>query len=366
MNTSNKVEIVSAKNDTMKAAVWHGHKDVRIQEVPVPVPGPDQILIRVDYAGICGTDRHEYVGPNFIPTIKPHRLTGRTAPLIIGHEFSGTVAAFGKNVKQYVLGEPVTANGSLACGTCEMCRNGRYNICRKLGFVGVGDDGCFAEYLTVDADKVFRIPEGVTQRQAAVAEPLACGIHATHLAGDLFGKRAMVVGAGIIGIGALYGAKLAGAKDILVVGRSEHKRSLIESIGGVYLNAAQEDFMDFLEVWSSGDLADVVYECAGTQETMDLCIPACKPGGIIMVMGVFEKPPTVDLNTLQEAERRIFTSQAHVNEIGETLEYMAAGKIHADELITKEILLEDLVEEGFEELIRHSSQHVKVLIRINE
>jgi (R,R)-butanediol dehydrogenase/meso-butanediol dehydrogenase/diacetyl reductase len=247
-----------------------------------------------------------------------------------------------------------------------MCRRGRYNICRKLGFVGVGDDGCFAEYLVVDADKVFRIPEGVTQRQAAVAEPLACGIHAAHLAGDLFGKRVVVIGVGIIGIGALYGAKLAGAKDILVVGRSEHKRPLVEAIGGLYLNAAAENLMDFLEIWSEGQLADVVYECAGTQDTLDLCIPACKPGGIIMVMGVFEKPPTMDLNTLQEAERRIFTSQAHVNEIGETLDYMASGKINADALITKEILLEDLVAEGFEELIRNSSQHVKVLIRINE
>lgn len=349
----------------MKAAVWHGYKDVRIEEVPIPAPGAEQILIRVDYAGICGTDRHEYTGPNFIPTARPHRLTGRTAPLIIGHEFSGTVAALGKNAKEYVCGEAVTANGSLTCGTCEMCRNGRYNICRKLGFMGVGDDGCFAEYLTVDTDKVFRIPEGVTRRQAAVAEPLACGIHAAHLIGDLSGKSVAVIGAGIIGIGAFHGAKLAGAREVLVVGRSEQKRGVIERNGGRYLNTTDVDLATYVEEWSGGRLADVVYECAGTQETMDLCIPVCKPGGTIMVMGVFEKPPVVDMNTLQEAERKILTSQAHVNEIGEALELMARGKIDADELITKEILLEELVEEGFEELIRHSSQHIKILIRIN-
>ncbi|MDD3864211.1 MAG: alcohol dehydrogenase catalytic domain-containing protein [Eubacteriales bacterium] len=350
----------------MKAAVWHGYKDVRIQDVPIPVPGPDQVLIRINYAGICGTDRHEYVGPNFIPTTKPHRLTGRKAPLIIGHEFSGTVAALGDSVEGYVCGEAVTANGSLTCGSCEMCQSGRYNICKKLGFVGVGDDGCFAEYLTVDADKVFRIPEGVTQRQAAVAEPLACGIHATHLVGDLMGKRVVVVGAGIIGIGAFYGAKLAGAREVLVVGRSEEKRSVIEQNGGRYLNTTDKDLNRYVEEWSDGQLADVVYECAGTQETLDLCIPVCKPGGTIMVMGVFEKPPAVDMNTLQEAERKILTSQAHINELGEALAYIAQGKINADELITKEVLLDDLVEEGFEELILHSSQHIKILIRINE
>ena len=350
----------------MKAAVWHGYKDVRIQEVPIPVPGPNQVLIKVDYAGICGTDRHEYVGPNFIPTTKPHRLTGRTAPLIIGHEFSGRIAALGDNVKEYACGDAVTANGSLTCGTCEMCRSGRYNICKKLGFVGVGDDGCFAEYLTVDSDKIFRIPEGVTQRQAALAEPLACGIHATHLVGDLTGKLTVVIGAGIIGIGAFYGAKLAGAREVLVVGRNEQKRSVIEQNGGRYLNTADVDLNTFVEQWSGGQLADVVYECAGTQETLDLCIPICKPGGIVMVMGVFETPPMVDINTLQEAERKILTSQAHVNELGEALAYIAQGQIDTDALITKEVLLDDLVEEGFEELIRHSSQHIKILIRINE
>ncbi len=354
------------KEGRMKAAVWHGHKDVRIEKVPVPAPGPNQILIRVDYAGICGTDRHEYAGPNFIPTLTPHRLTGRTAPLIMGHEFSGRVEAVGSDVRGYEKGEAVTANGSLTCGVCEMCRNGRYNICRKLGFLGVGDDGCFAEYVTVDADKVFRIPKGVTQRQAAVAEPLACGIHAAHLVGDLNGKLVVVIGAGIIGIGAFYGAKLAGAKEVLVVGRNDHKREIIERIGGRYLNTTDRDLNRYVEEWSDGQLADVVYECAGTQETLDLCIPVCKPGGTIMVMGVFETPPRVDLNTLQEAERKILTSQAHINEIGEALACIEQGKIDAEELITKEIRLENLVEEGFEELLRNSGRHVKVLIHISE
>lgn len=348
----------------MKAAVWHGYKDVRIEEVPIPVPGPDQLLIRVNYAGICGTDRHEYVGPNFIPTEKPHRLTGRTAPLIMGHEFSGTVESAGENVKGFTKGEAVTANGTLACGICEMCESGRYNICRKLGFMGVGDDGCFAEYVVAKADQVFRIPQGVSQRQAAVAEPLACGIHATNLIGDIKGKLAVVIGTGIIGIGAFYGARLAGAKEVLVVGRNENKRALIEANGGCYINTTQKNLNDFVEEWSGGRLADVVYECVGSQETLDACIPICKPGGIIMVMGVFETPPVLDMNTLQEAERRIFTSQAHVHEISTALEHIARGNIDADALITKEVELDDLVEEGFEELIKNASRHIKVVIKI--
>ncbi len=356
----------------MKAAVWHGYKDVRIEDKPIPVPGPGQIRIRVDYAGICGTDRHEYVGPNFIPVTKPHRLTGRTAPLIIGHEFSGRVDALGEGVEGWSAGQPVTANGSLTCGVCEPCRSGRYNICRKLGFVGVGDDGCFAEYLVVDADKCFAIPEGVTQKQAAVAEPLACGIHAAHLLEVLGGVRdklVVIVGPGIIGIGAFYGAKLAGARKILVIGRGEEKRAVIEGHGGEFLNTSllehgAEDVPSFVEQWSGGALADVVYECAGTQATMDLCVPICKPGGAIMVMGVFGKKPVVDMNTIQEAERIVMTSQAHVNEIAEALEYIRSGAIDAGELVTRVVTLDTLVEEGFEELERNSRNHIKVLIRI--
>jgi len=140
----------------MKAAVWHGHKDIRITEVEKPSPGPGQVIIQVAWAGICGTDRHEYEGPNFIPTAKPHRLTGRTSPLTLGHEFSGVVHKVGEGVTGWQTGDRVTANGTLCCNRCEMCRLGRYNICEKLGFLGVSTDGAFAEYVAVEAARLFK------------------------------------------------------------------------------------------------------------------------------------------------------------------------------------------------------------------
>ncbi|NCB41597.1 MAG: L-iditol 2-dehydrogenase [Clostridia bacterium] len=350
----------------MKAAVWHGYKDIRIENKPIPKPSAHQVLVKVDYAGICGTDRHEYVGPNFIPTKKPHRLTGKMAPLVMGHEFSGRIDELGEDVKKFSKGDRVTANGSLSCGECEFCKEGRYNICKRLGFIGVGDDGCFAEYIVVEESKLFLIPDGVSQRQAAVAEPIACGIHATNLIGNLTGKTVIVIGVGIIGIGAFYGAKLAGASHILVVGRNNNKKAFIEKHGGYFLNVSSENLEEYTQEWSDGLMADVVYECAGTQETMDMCIPVCKPGGTIMVMGVFEKPPTIDINTLQEAERTIMTSQAHIHEIAEALEYIRISEIDAEELITKEVTLDTLVEEGFEELIQNSSKHIKILINLNK
>ena len=342
----------------MRAAVWHGYKDLRIEEKPVPEPGEGQVLIRVNWAGICGTDRHEYEGPNFIPVKKPHRLTGRVAPLTIGHEFSGRIEKLGTRVDGWNIGDRVTANGSLTCGKCEACKSGRYNICQKLGFLGVGDDGAFADYVVVEAAKLFAIPENVTQREAAVAEPLACGIHATHLLGDISGKDVVVIGPGIIGLSAFFGAKYAGAGRILVSGIGEYRKELIEKYGGVYVDSSRTDLEQFVSEWTDGRLADVVYECIGAEATLDQAIRISKPGAKIMVMGVFGKKPTVDMNTLQEAERVLYTSQAHVNEIAEALDYLSEGKICADELITREVT--------FEYLIKHGPEQIKVLIHISD
>lgn len=350
----------------MKAAVWHGYKDIRIGEVKEPSPKLGQVKIKVDWAGICGTDRHEYEGPNFIPVKKPHRLTGRVAPLTIGHEFSGEIVELGEGVEGWNVGDKVTANGSLTCGVCEACRSGRYNICQKLGFLGVGDDGAFADYVVVEAAKLFAIPEGVSQRHAAVAEPLACGIHATNLLGDIKGKDVVVIGPGIIGLSAFFGAKYAGAGRILVSGIGDYRKELIEKYGGTYVDASKTDLESFVQQWSDGRLADVVYECIGAEQTLDQAIRISKPGAKLMIMGVFGKKPVIDMNTLQEAERVLYTSQAHVNEIATALEYMKEGKINADELITREVTLDTLVDDGFEYLIQHGPENIKVLIRIGE
>lgn len=353
------------KNTFMKAAVWHGYKDIRIEDRQVPAAAPGYVTIKVSYAGICGTDRHEYVGPNFIPTTKPHRLTGKTAPLIIGHEFSGVISEVGEGVEGWQVGDRVTANGTLCDKTCEMCKTGRYNICEKLGFLGVGIDGAFAEYVTVEAARLFKIPENVPLRLAPLAEPLACGIHATRLLGDITGQDVVVVGPGIIGLACFFAAKLAGAGKILVAGVGKDRKELIEQNGGTYFDVMDGDLVETVRNWSEGKMAGIVYECVGSQRTLDSCISVMKPAAKLMVMGVFEKPPVFDMNTFQEAERELYTSQAHIDEIGIALQYLSEGKIEGDPLITRDVTLDTLVDDGFEELIANGPKHIKVMIRIS-
>ncbi len=350
----------------MKAAVWHGYKDIRISDLPVPEPKPGHVVIEVEWAGICGTDRHEYTGPNFIPTTKPHRLTGKMAPLTIGHEFTGVISAVGEGVSGWKISDRVTANGTLCCGKCEMCRSGRYNVCEKLGFLGVNLDGAFAEYVEVEATRLFKIPDDVTLRQAVLAEPIACGIHSTSLLGDIKGKDVVIVGPGIIGLGCFFAAKLAGAGKVLVAGVGEDRKALVESYGGRYIDVVKTDLNEAVAEWSDNKNADVVYECVGSQRTLDSCISVMKPGAQLMVMGVFEEPPVFRMNDFQEGERKLYTSQAHLDEIGTALDYFSKGLIGADELITREVTLDTLVEDGFEELIKNGSEHIKIAIKISE
>lgn len=350
----------------MRAAVWHGYKDIRIQQVEEPSAPKGMVKIRVAFAGICGTDRHEYVGPNFIPTTKPHRLTGRTAPLTLGHEFSGTIVELGEGVTDWKVGDRVTANGTLCCGECPMCRSGRYNVCEKLGFLGVGTDGAFADYVLVEAARLFKIPDNVSLRHAAVAEPIACGVHATRLMGDITGASVVIVGPGIIGLGAMFAAKFAGAGKILVAGVGKERKALVEKYGCTYLDVAETSLTEYVPQWNNGSLADVVYECVGTQGTLDSCLAVARHGAKVMIMGVFEKKPVIDMNTFQEGERVLYTSQAHVDEIGIALDYISKGYIDIDELITRQVTLETLVEDGFEELIKNGPKHIKVVIKVDE
>jgi (R,R)-butanediol dehydrogenase/meso-butanediol dehydrogenase/diacetyl reductase len=348
----------------MKAAVWYGYKDIRIQEMPEPSVREGYVKVKIDYAGICGTDRHEYVGPNFIPVEKPHRLTGRQAPIILGHEFSGVVVETGSGVTDFQAGDRVTGNGTLSCGVCPACRCGRYNACEKLGFIGVGEDGTFASYGLFGEKRLFHIPNSVTQRQALLAEPLACGIHATRLIGEMESKAVVVMGAGMIGLSCFFAAKLAGAARVLVIGRGHGRRMLVEDYGGTYLNSEEGASEEAIRIWNSGHLAQVVYECVGSQSTLNKGLLALEPCGVLMVMGVFEKPPVLDMNSLQEREQIIMTSQAHTNEIETALQYIAAGRIDTDRLVTKEITLENIVEDGFEELLRNRGRHIKIAVRI--
>lgn len=351
----------------MKAARYYGFKDIRIEDIPIPQISSQEVLIEVAYAGICGTDRHEYVGPNFVPVERPHRLTGKVAPITLGHEFSGVIAQVGTDVSGWKVGDRVTASGTLCCRECSQCLSGKKNICEKLGFVGVSDDGTFAEFVRIHHDMLYKVPDEVPLKLAPLSEPLGCGQHAINIiGGDLTGQTVFVSGGGIIGMGAAMAAKLAGAQIVILSASGNHKKEMIENNHIHYINFREEDVKQAVLKITGSKLCDVTIECVGSQTSLDTTIDLLAPAGKMMVMGVFMKPPVFKMNDFQEGERTLYTSQAHNGEMADCLENMKEGKYHGlEEWITHVISLDRIVEDGFEELEKNSRIHTKVLVRVS-
>jgi len=349
----------------MKAAVWYGYRDVRVMDVPEPFVLPGYVKVKVAWAGICGTDRHEYVGPVFMPYRTPHRLTGKMTPLIMGHEFTGIISEIGEGVEGWKVGDRIAASGNLVCGECRWCRSGRINICEKLGFNGISRDGGFAEYAVIPAYQLFRIPDNVSLEEAALAEPLACGMHAVKLIGDLTGKKVVIIGPGMIGMSCLIAARLAGAEKILVISSGTGREQLVKKQGAdAYVAAKKEDPEEFVKEWTDSKMADVAFECVGLEQTLKTAVRLTRNGGTIMVMGVYEKEPRFPINYFQEGERVLLSSQAYIDEIAAVLDNMSKGLISTSDLITSRISLDRIVEDGFEELLRTRDKHVKILVKI--
>lgn len=215
----------------MRAAVYYGPNKVKIADVPEPQAGPGQVKVKVGFNGICGTDLHEYyAGPIFIPT-EPHALTGQQMPLVLGHEFSGTVTEVGKGVTGTSVGDRVAIEPIYRCGHCAPCAAGNYNICQQIGFHGLMSDGGMAEYTVVPADMVHPLPDNVSLELGALVEPMSVAYHAATLGEVRPGDTAMVFGAGPIGIGLWFALRGKGLDDVLVVEPSPTRRAAIEALG---------------------------------------------------------------------------------------------------------------------------------------
>ncbi|WP_405528967.1 2,3-butanediol dehydrogenase [Streptomyces canus] len=339
----------------MKAAVWHGAKDVRVGEVPVTPPGPGEVTIEVAYCGICGSDLHEYAdGPHAIPVGDPHPESGVAAPLILGHEFCGIVNEVGGGVTNVAPGDRVAVEPHYRCGRCPRCLAGEYNICRHFGFAGLMGHGGLAERATVPAYMLHRLPEEVSLEQAAVFEPAAVALHAVRRAGIRAGETVAVLGLGPIGLLVSQLAALYGAGRIVAADRSPARRELALRLGAA---EAGEDLSSVV----GGEGADVVFEAVGSEGTLRACLAATRRGGRVMFLGLTGMV-SLDAFALVNNEQTIMTSVGYRDAYPELIRLVAEEGVDLAEIVTSTIPLEHVVRDGFEALLRGEEQ-VKVLVR---
>jgi (R,R)-butanediol dehydrogenase / meso-butanediol dehydrogenase / diacetyl reductase len=354
----------------VRAARWHARGDVRVEDVPRPAPGPGELLLRVSWAGICGTDLEEYLsGPAIIPTDVPNRLTGRAAPLTLGHEFVGTVAALGDGVSDFRLGERVAPEVVLFCGVCFFCRRHEYALCVNWAALGLMADGGLADYAVVPAATAARLPDSLSDEEGALVEPTEVAVRAIRKSDLHLGESVAVVGGGTIGLLVLQVARAVGAAAVHVIEPLESRRRLALHLGATAAwDAGAPEADELLREACQGVGPDVVFECAGGPTTADLAIRLARKGGRIVLVGI--RPEAVPISTLEivTGEKHLVGSvQHHYDEdLPTAVRLLAERRVQVGSLITGRIPLERVVDEGLRALADpesdSSSRHLKIIV----
>ena len=320
----------------MKAARLEAIGGFFVREVEKPVPGPDDLLVRIEAAGICGTDRHLF-----------HGAFPCRPPVTLGHEFSGIVEAVGSAVLHFRPGMRITADPNIHCGGCAQCRRGRINLCENLEAIGIHRDGGFADYVLVPQKQAYELPLSLPPEHGAFCEPLACCLHGVDMAGIEPGSSVVVLGGGVIGMLVVQLARLAGAASVVLVTRQASRRQLAEEIGATgSFDPGAGDVVQGV-AGRNGLLpggADVVIECAGVAETMMEAPKLARNGGTVVILGVMPQGEKVAFEPfdLLFREVKILTSFLNPFTHGRAAALIAAGTIEVDRLISRRIGLDAL------------------------
>jgi (R,R)-butanediol dehydrogenase/meso-butanediol dehydrogenase/diacetyl reductase len=344
----------------MKAAVWYGAKDIRVEEREVPAVSSNQVKVKVAWAGICGSDLGAYHGSG-IPT-ETDPLTGEKAPLALGHEFSGVVEEVGSDVRGLKAGDKVAINPLIISGEHE---NPLVDMYKGFAFVGLNSNGGFADFVVVDEKNAVKLPDDMSLELAALVEPTAVAVQGIRESGLQFGESVAVFGAGPIGLLTIIAAKAAGAKEIFAFDLSENRLEKAKEVGATHaINSGETDPVEYIRsIYPDG--VDRSFEVAGVAPTFNQAINVTRARGVVTVLSIFAKPIEFSPMQLTASGVRIASSLAYEPDVFETtLKLIASGQLDPSPVITDHIELDEIVEKGFEALIHDKSQ-AKILVTLS-
>lgn len=342
---------------TMKAAVMKDIRRIEIEELPIPVPRENEVLIRIRSVGICGSDVHYFVEGR-IGDFVVH------PPFILGHECSGEVVEIGKGVKNLKPGDRVTMEPGIPCGKCEFCRAGRYNLCPDVVFWATPPvDGTFCEYVAHPAHFTYPIAPNVSFEEAALVEPLAVGMYATWRAQVKPGDLAIVLGSGPIGLVTLEALLARGVTEVIAVDVVEKRLEKAKEIGAQHvINAQREDVREKVLSLTQGKGVDVVFETAGSVMTAQLTVELAKRGGKVVLVGL----PSIthfDFGVLKilDKELDVLGIFRYANMYKGCVDLLNAGRVNLKTLITHRFSLQK-TEEALLFAHEHKAESIKVIV----
>lgn len=337
---------------TPKAALLKSAGEIVFIDVDRPKPRGYEALIEVKVCGICGSDLHAY--RNLHPDIK--------LPIILGHEFSGDIVEVGEHVKGFRVGDRVCVEPLITCGECFFCKRGEYNRCFRLRVLGCQSDGAFTKYVAIDERWIHRL-NSLSYEEGAMVEPLAVAIHAVERGGVKMGDEVAVLGAGAIGLLTLQVAKAVGASKVIATDLVDWRLKVAEELGAdVVLNPSRDDVVkEALSITKGG--VDVAFEAVGSQAVLQTALKIVKKGGVVAVIGVYEKPDVqLQIMDVVNKELTIKGTLVYCWDYEKAIDLIKAGRVNVKRLITHILPLEE-IKRGFELMLSKVENVIKVQVK---
>lgn len=339
----------------MKQAVMNAPGQIDFRDIERPQPLPDEVLIKIERIGVCGSDIHVYHG------VHPYT----SYPVVQGHEVSGIIAESGREVNSFEEGDRVVFMPQVTCGTCYPCRHGMEHICDHLKVMGFQTNGAAQEYFSVPASKVLKIPSNISLDHAAMIEPISVAVHALSRYGNVKGKNVVVLGAGTIGNLVAQVAQALGAAKVLASDISEYKLEKARECGiRNAFNSSQADLGDEILKVMGPDKADVILECVGVQETITQAIDNARKGSVIVVVGVFGKKPQVDLGLVQDRELTLTgTLMYQKKDYEQAIRLVSQGMLKLEPMITHRFHFSEYLK-AYQTIEELKGESLKVMIEM--
>ncbi|MBK5201857.1 MAG: NAD(P)-dependent alcohol dehydrogenase [Spirochaetaceae bacterium] len=348
-------------NNKMKVAVMEGIGKIGYTEREIQQPKNDEVLVKIQYVGICGSDLHYYeqgcIGDYIV---KP--------PFVLGHEASGIVTKLGENVKNLKIGDRVALEPGKTCGKCEFCKSGRYNLCPDVIFFATPPvDGVFQEYTVHPESLCFKLPDNVSSMNGALIEPLAVGFHAAAQGDAHVGQKAIIFGAGCIGLMTLLALQSYGVNDICVVDILPNRLEQAKKLGATHVvNSLDKDYLDQFDRITNKSGFDIAIETAGTEITTRLCIKVVKKGSNIVCVGYSKTGEmTLPMSLLLDKEITIKTVFRYRDMYPRAIEAVAVNKINPSDVVT-DIFAFDDIQNAMDRSVADKQNIVKSVIKISD
>ena len=346
---------------TTKTAVMLGIGKMGFEERPIPAPKDNEVLVKLEYVGICGSDLHYYeTGAIGDYVVKP--------PFVLGHEPGGTVVEIGKNVTHLSVGDRVALEPGKTCGHCEFCKTGNYNLCPDVVFFATPPvDGVFQEYVAHEADLCFKLPDNVSTMEGALIEPLAVGFHAAIQGGAKAGQTAVVMGAGCIGLVTMMALKAMGVSRVYVVDIMEKRLQKALELGadGV-INGSRTDAVEEIMKLTGQKGCDLAVETAGTEFTTVQTIHMVKKGSSIVLVGYSKSGEmTLPMSLALDKELTFKTVFRYRHIYPMAIDAVALGKVNLKGIVTDVFRLDE-VQKAMDYSVSNKADIVKAVIRIAE